>query len=549
MSLKSVLKFLAACVTLTGAIAAFLGFENVIPRLQGFQALLFGLFGLLAFFVLALVSGRLYCEVMCPLGILQTVVNWIFHPKTHVRRVCTRLPQTRTQQIVRGAFVVGFFALWACGLTGIAAMIEPWSLFGKAMTLFVPGLVVFGAVLVLAAVGKGRIWCNWVCPVGTVFSLCHHSLCRHQVGPGCGNCRKCHGEADGEKAEKAGEAKGPEDGLTRRETLQGIGVLAAAEALEKTTDGGYAAVSLPGVPKRMRPVLPPGVWSLDRFRRQCIGCGLCIANCPEHVLKPSVKLSSFGQPEMTFQKGYCRLSCNYNCGHVCPTGAIDWISRVSRKDVHMGRAVWNRDLCVRTAKGETCAACVRKCPVKAIHLVEGFPVVDDTVCIGCGACEHVCPSRPLPAISVEGYEEPRIVFPMHEAELVAEMKSVLAGGAAVVAAKDGVIVAQESGRGVRPLMTLLERGRLSGALVVDKVIGRAAAAICVAGGAKKVHGLLMSEDARAFLTAHGVEAEAEKLVPRILDRDRADRCPLEKAVDDLNEPTEMINALKRATEK
>ncbi len=63
-----------------------------------------------------------------------------------------------------------------------------------------------------------------------------------------------------------------------------------------------------------------------------------------------------------------------------------------------------------------CKGCVRKCPVQAIHLVKGFPVVDRDACIGCGACEHVCPARPQPAIAVKGYEVQRIVTPMAETD-------------------------------------------------------------------------------------------------------------------------------------
>ena len=41
-----------------------------------------------------LLLGRFFCRSVCPLGILQSAVNWVFHPKSHVRRVCTRLPET-----------------------------------------------------------------------------------------------------------------------------------------------------------------------------------------------------------------------------------------------------------------------------------------------------------------------------------------------------------------------------------------------------------------------------------------------------------------------
>ena len=80
--------------------------------------------------------------------------------------------------------------------------------------------------------------------------------------------------------------------------------------------------------------------------------------------------------------GKGRLWCNW----VCPAGAIEVIPRLERKNVHMGHAIWKKDRCIRISDGVSCTACARKCPVKAIHIVEGFPVVDKGACIGCGAC-------------------------------------------------------------------------------------------------------------------------------------------------------------------
>jgi hypothetical protein len=146
---------------------------------------------------------------------------------------------------------------------------------------------------------------------------------------------------------------------------------------------------------------------------------------------------------------------------------------------------------------------------------------------------------------VQGYERQRIVRPMDVADLIAEMKSVILRGEAVlVVAKNGVIAARENGRGVRPLLKLFEEGQLRDAVVVDKVIGRAAAAVCVAGGAKQVHGCLMSEDAKAFLEKNGVRVSADTLVPKILNRDRSASCPLETTVLNLDDPAKMVEALK-----
>jgi len=498
---------------------------------------------------LTVALGRFFCDAVCPLGIVQTFVSWIRHPKAHVRRVCSRLPETKAQRLVRWSVVAACCALGAAGCAGLATMVFPLSVFGKAVTLWAPGLVVFGAVVVLAAVGQGRVWCNWICPFGTVYNLLAKiSPCRNKVGAGCGNCRRCFGassssESSSSRASSSSHASA--SGVSRRDAVKGVAVLAVAD---KINDGGFAAVSLPGVPDRETDVLPPGADNRWAFGLKCVGCQLCVARCPGKCLVPSVKLSSFGQPTMDFRRGYCLSECA-RCGEVCPTGAIGFLQREQRPYVHVGQAVWKKDLCVRTTNGDACTACVRKCPVQAIHLVQGFPVVDRDRCIGCGACEHVCPARPAPAIFVKGYEMQKIVNPISEADLVAEMQFRLDAGAAVVVARNGVIVAVEQGRGIGPLVKLYDERKLEGAIVVDKVIGRAAAALCVAGGAKKVFARLAGKGAVELLGKHGVPFKSEKVVDLILNREQSDSCPMEKAVDRIDVPEQMVNAIRKAMKK
>ena len=540
MKTKKLIKALVAAAMLACVTAAFFGCDTDLAcRIQPAATIWF-----LVVLLLTPIVGRLFCECFCPLGIIQSIVNWIFHPKTKVRRVCTRLPESHAQQTVRWTVLAVSVVLAATGFGAIGWLLTPYSIYGKALTLFAPGVAIFAAVVVLAALGKGRLWCNWICPVGTLFNiLSKKSVCAHKIGPGCANCKACFGTgAAGRPADETGKTDGTS--VTRREALKGVAVLAATEAIDKTTDGGYAPVSLPGVPERPAAVLPPGAVDRKVFNVKCVACGLCITNCKGNCLSASTNLKRFGQPEMDFRRGYCLLGCNYSCGHVCPTGAINWIPRLARKNVHMGHAIWKKDLCIRATDGVQCTACSRKCPVGAIHIVEGFPVVDKAVCIGCGACEHVCPARPMPAIFVKGFERQRLVWPIDEGGLLAEMKTLVMSGVSCVAAKDGVIVAQEKGRGIMPIMKLLSDGKLAHALVVDKVVGRAAAAICIVGKAKKVHAMTMSADAASLLKAHGVEASADKTVPKILNRDLTDGCPMEQTVEGLDDPAEMVKALK-----
>ena len=540
MKVKNVLKTLVAAGMLAAVTAAFFGAPTeIVCRIQPAATVVF-----LVVLLLAPIVGRLFCECFCPLGIIQSFVNWLFHSKTKVRRVCTRLPETKAQQTVRWTILAVSVVLIVTGFGAVGWLLTPYSIYGKTLTLFVPGVAVFAVVVVSAAIGKGRVWCNWICPVGTLFAiLSKMSFCAHKVGKGCANCKACFGQGG------SGRSTAPDnsevDGVTRRDTLKGIVFLATAEAAEKTTDGGFAPVSPPGVPKRPAPVLPPGAVDRKDFNLKCVACGLCIANCRGGCLSASTSLKRFGQPEMDFRRGYCLVGCAQQCASVCPAGAIRPLDGVVRKNVHMGHAIWKRDLCIRETEGVKCTACSRKCPVGAIHLVEGFPVIDKGACIGCGACEHVCPVRPMPAIFVKGFERQRIVKPFDEAELVAEMKSLVEkGGVSCVAAKDGVMVGKESGKGLAPIFKLFAGGKLAHALVVDKVVGRAAAAICIVGKAKKVHALMMGADALALLKANGVEAVAEKTVPKILNRDLSDSCPMEQAVEGIDDPAEMVKALK-----
>ena len=400
------IKRLVALAVTVAAAGAFLGLPtDCVLRIQ--PAATWTFFIVLA---LGLVCGRLFCECFCPLGVLQSFVNWLFHPKSHVRRVCTRLPETLAQRIVRWTVVLVCVGLCAAGFGALGWALTPYSIFGKAMTRFLPGLIMLGVVLILSIFGKGRLWCNWICPIGTAFALVSRiSALRHNIGPGCANCRACFRFDDEGDELDDGEDDDVDDdeeagGLSRREAIRGVAALAASVAAEKTTDGGLAEVVLPGVPARPATILPPGAGSRLEFNLKCVACGRCISHCPTGVLRQSVRLSSFGQPEMFFQEGFCRMSCGYKCASACPVGALRPRSKANRKKLHFGLATVRADLCLRETEGVACKACLRKCPLNAITIEGDVPVVDPDVCVGCGACEHVCAARPEPAIRVEGLD-------------------------------------------------------------------------------------------------------------------------------------------------
>jgi len=132
-------------------------------------------------------------------------------------------------------------------------------------------------------------------------------------------------------------------------------------------------------------------------------------------------------------------------------------------------------------------------------------------------------------------------------ELDRAKKLIRTGGAECIVLKNGHIDKIERGRGVSPLLRLYDRDRaaLRGGIVVDKVIGRAAAAIAICGGAEFVHGEIMSEDARSFLKDNGIPSSCTLPVRRILNRKRDGLCPLEKSVEGITEPAAALAALRR----
>lgn len=133
-------------------------------------------------------------------------------------------------------------------------------------------------------------------------------------------------------------------------------------------------------------------------------------------------------------------------------------------------------------------------------------------------------------------------------EAVRQARTLIAQGRAeCVLVKEGRIVQIERGRGVSPLLTMYDRHgeAMAGAVVVDKVIGRAAASVAILGGAKAVYGEVMSEDAAAWLDREGIVSGWGTLVPRILNRKRDGLCPLERSVVGCDKAPEAVAALRR----
>ena len=111
--------------------------------------------------------------------------------------------------------------------------------------------------------------------------------------------------------------------------------------------------------------------------------------------------------------------------------------------------------------------------------------------------------------------------------------------------KNGSTIFESYDPMLKPLFICLSERRdaLKDAVVVDKIVGRAAALLCALGGVKTVITPLASETARQVLEPANIELYAERTIPYIVNRDNTGMCPMEKMANDCTTPQEFFDKL------
>lgn len=206
-----------------------LSFPNL-ARIQFIPALLSGTLAVLGLLLLlTFLFGRVYCSVICPLGVFQDVVAWFARRINRKKRYVFSREKRLLRYVVLGSIVVAFFA----GGTVVLSLLDPYSAYGRmTVNVFRPvymGLNNLGAILLnyfdnyslyytdiyvlslfslfaglvtfivvaFLAYRYGRTYCNTICPVGTVLGVVSRwSLWRVRIDReacvSCGLCeRKC----------------------------------------------------------------------------------------------------------------------------------------------------------------------------------------------------------------------------------------------------------------------------------------------------------------------------------------------------------------------
>lgn len=520
----------------TGTLHLWFGWLAKIQFLPAVLALNFVVIVILL--VLTLLFGRIYCSVICPLGIFQDCVSNLSSRRKGKK---ARFSYSKEIKWLRYGVLVLFVIALVAGLNALVALLAPYSAYGrmvqsllapvwqwgnnllawiaerqdsyafvtkdvwlKSLPTLIVAAVTFVVVVVLAW-RNGRTYCNTICPVGTTLSFfsrfamfrpvidkskcksCHacERKCKaacidvdnHKIDYSrCVDCFDCidscrlgalkyrfawgRGVGSGSTGAKTPQNAPVGSKMTSDESKNGQNRSSAAptpvaepvvrqgsqtteatdkgrraflvggaaviggsllssipmraeeeEIKDKKRDGGFAEVLPKKAPNRKTPITPFGSESVEKFYKHCTACQLCVTVCPNNVLRPSSRLEHLMQPEMSFEKGYCRPEC-VKCSEVCPAGAILKITPEEKTEWKVGTAGVDYDLCVVNRDGVSCGNCAHHCPVGAIRMVKKnpddeksprIPSVNEEKCIGCGACENLCPSRPISAITVNGY--------------------------------------------------------------------------------------------------------------------------------------------------
>lgn len=101
----------------------------VLPQWQVLPALLAGnLLVIAVIIVLTLLLGRIYCSVLCPLGISQDFVFWLAKRRKKNRRKFTF---RRERRIVRYSILMLTGLAFLAGLSGFVGLVDPYSIFGR----------------------------------------------------------------------------------------------------------------------------------------------------------------------------------------------------------------------------------------------------------------------------------------------------------------------------------------------------------------------------------------------------------------------------------
>jgi polyferredoxin len=311
-----------------------------------------------------------------------------------------------------------------------------------------------------------RFWCRVLCPLGAFLGVfARFALFGMEKDHSkCTDCNLCLVHCQGADSPQGGvkwrqdechmclncETACPEDVIKFRFLPNRKGVVTVTDTGRRTAIASAVAGAALIPTSRITDVIdanydhrvirPPGSVEEREFLERCIRCAECMKVCPNNALHPAffeAGVEGLWTPILIARIGYCEHSCVL-CGDVCPTGAIQKITEeqkqgIGQKPISIGTAFYDQGRCLPWAMSVPCIVCEEFCPTspKAIWIEEvdipkreavakeegkepamtsvhvQRPHVDPALCIGCGACEKVCPVQDKPAVYVTSVGETR----------------------------------------------------------------------------------------------------------------------------------------------
>ena len=384
-----------------------------------------GLLWSLCLLIPTVLLGRIFCNWICPYGILHHFTGWLLGKGRAEEK--QRIESNRFKSIYQIKYVI-LIAMLVAALFGSLqiGLLDPICLFHRSMsTAILPALnlVLPGSFyvrqyyhvgawvigfLLFALVGMNvlipRFFCRVLCPLGAFLgSLSTLSLWRiDRDAAKCVDCdlclKNCEGASDPHTQLRKSECfvcfncieDCPEDALSFKFMPKLAQEMSAPPVTaRRTLLGAILGFSFFGFGRSSgsqdrnydkKVIRPPGSVEEKEFLERCIKCDQCIRACPTNVLQPAIfqaGLEGLWTPILNNKLGYCELNCTV-CGSVCPTGAIQRISIeektgmgkfAAQGPVRLGTAFYDHGRCLPWSMETPCVVCEEVCPVspKAIY--------------------------------------------------------------------------------------------------------------------------------------------------------------------------------------
>lgn len=410
-----------------------------------------------ALLLITIIFGRIYCSVICPLGVLQDVFGWLGRRVTRNRYTYSK-ERVWLRWIVFVIFVFAFF----CGFSAIVSLLAPYSSYVRivqnvffssylignyafAPVAFCVAIVTLIIIAVLSWRG-GRTYCNTICPVGTILSVfARFSLFKPVIDKSkCVNCSLCAKNCKascidikgghkidysrcvtcGDCISVCGKGALKYDFAWRKRIAEEKDVKEVKESeVKKKAEGEKKKVD---VGRRGLLIAAVGLFAAgafsDKLRKAFTGNskGLALRESVTGLASAGNKITTVPPGAESVENMISNCTGCQLCVSACPGEVL--VSSTNLFTLNQPQMSYERGYCI-----EGCTKCSDVCPTSAIKKITveqkgkiqiGTAVWDAGLCIPlrdgefCGACGYACPYEAIELVGVDPADENSPLFPV-----------------------------------------------------------------------------------------------------------------------------------------